>query len=281
MYVPGHSFGRIRLGDRLRAVREAAGATRLDAARAIFKRNEDTIRHFETGNRLIDPLQLDTLVRFYRCGEEVAAELQELHALASTPGDFATFGLPENIVTYLELERAASVIRTWQTAIIPGMLQIKPYMRRLFELGKVDPNAIDQRVRARLKRRERLHTPIPVQLTAVISEEALLRCAGEPDVGSVQLKHLLAVAELENVEIRIMEVSVGMHVGMSGSFTCLMFPDEVVDDFAYLETTIGNQLTDQAATVGQLNRMFNELCSQALTPSKSLALIAQLATQEK
>ncbi len=131
-----------------------------------------------------------------------------------------------------------------------------------------------------MKRQERLRpikdAPDPVQLTAVIAEEALLRCAREPDVGPAQLAHLIEVANLETVEIRIMGLDAKMHVGMDGSFTCLTFPEGTVGDFAYQETTSGGQLTDLASTVRHLDTLFNELRSHTLDPTKSVALIAQL-----
>ncbi len=285
MHVPGQPFGRIRLGDRLRALREDKDISRLEAARAIKKRNEDSVRHFESGNRLIGELELEVLARFYGCSADVTAELEELYAHARKPGEFASFGLPESIVTYLDLERAASVVRTSQNLVIPGMLQVESYIRRFFQLGGVGANLVDQRVRARLKRQERLlpskDAPDPVQLTAVIAEEALRRCAREPDVGSAQLAHLIEVAGQGNVEIRIMDLDARMHAGMAGSFTYLTFPDGVVGDFAYQETPSGGQLTDLASTVRYLDTLFHELRSQALDPTKSLALIAQLAEQSK
>lgn len=291
MYVAGHSFGRMRLGDRLRELREAAGISRADAAQVIKKRTGDAIRHYETGARLIDPLQLDVLARHYaqalagHGGGAILAELEELYAQASQPGEFATFGLPENIVTYLELERAAKEIRTFQNLIIPGMLQIEPYMRRLFQLGKVPASDVDQRVRARLKRQQRLAKdggcPHPVELVAVIAEEALLRCAREPGVGAAQLTHLADVASQENIEVHIMDLDAKMHAGMPGSFTHLTFKDGVVDDLVYLETTSGSQLTDVASTVSELGSLFDGLCVQALDLTKSLDLIAQHAKQGK
>ncbi len=280
VHMPGQPLGRIRLGDRLRALRERAGVTRLEAARAIKKRNEDSVRHFETGHRLIGELELDVLARFYKCSPGVIAELEELYTYARRPGEFANFGLPENIVTYLELERAANVIRTFHNLVIPGLLQAEPYVRRLLQLGNFEANVIDQWVRARLKRQERLApstaTPNPAQLIAVIAEEALLRCAREPDVGAAQLARLIEVGGQENVEIRIMDLDAKMHPGMAGSFTCLAFPEDMVGDFAYQETTSGGQLTELAATVTHLDMVFGKLRSQALGAKESLALIARL-----
>ncbi len=286
MPVPG-SFGRVRLGKRLQELRERASERagrkidRQEAASVIMKPRADVIRFFENGDRLIELLPLTVLARFYECSDDEIAELKDLHELASRPGEFNSFGLPEAVVSYLELERSAVVIRSFQNVIIPGILEVEPYMRRLFQLDKVDTNVIDQRVRARLKRQERLRptkdAPDPVQLTAVIAEEALLRCAREPDVGPAQLAHLIEVANLDNVEIRVMDLKARMHAGMTGSFTCLTFPKGTIDDFVYQETTSGGQLTDVPSTVAHLVTMFNELRSQALDPTRSSALIAQLA----
>jgi transcriptional regulator with XRE-family HTH domain len=261
----------------LRALREDKDLSRLETARAIKKRNEDSVRHFESGNRLIGELELEVLARFYGCSADVTAELEELYAYARKPGEFASFGLPETIVTYLDLERAARLVRTSQNLIIPGMLQVEPYMRRLFQLAKVDANVIDQQVRARLKRQERLRAPDPVQLIAVIAEEALLRCAQERQVGPAQLAQLIEFAGQENIEIRIIDLEAGMHAGMTGSFTCLTFPAGTVDDFAYQETASGGQLTELATTVRHLELQFNELRRQALGVNESLDLITQLA----
>lgn len=299
VYVAGHSFGRKKLGARLRELREAARISRLAAAQIIMKRTADAIGHYETGARLIQPLERDVLARHYaqalaELGPQVLVklglessgaildELEELYTLASKPGEFTTFGLPENVVTYLELERAAAEVRTFQNLIIPGLLQVDSYMRRLFQLGKVPASDVDQRARARLKRQERLRptkdAPDPLRLTAVIGEEGLLRCAREPEGGHAQLTHLAEVASLENVEVRVMDLD-GMHAGMDGSFTRLDFNDEVVEPLAYLETTSGTQLlTDVAATVRDLDALFDELCGQALDSTKSLALITQLAS---
>lgn len=157
--VRGKPLGRRVLGDRLRALRTAKGFSRGDAARAIKKRTEKIVGHFETGERLIPELELDVLAKFYECTDEEIAELEELRERASQPSEFASFGLPESTIRYLELERAASTIRTFQNLIIPDMLQVEPYMSRLFQLAHVEPSVIDSWVQARLKRQERLRPP--------------------------------------------------------------------------------------------------------------------------
>ncbi|MGH3825534.1 MAG: helix-turn-helix domain-containing protein [Pseudonocardiaceae bacterium] len=282
--MPGRAFGRIILGQRMRELRERAGVTREAALAAIEKEGHhpDTLRKAEEGTRLLRKLEVTTLARLYGCTEAEVAGVRKLWDQAREPSAFASFGLPEHVVAYLDLERAATEVRTFQNLIIPGMLQVEPYMRRLFQLAHVEPSVIDSWVQARLKRQERLRpskdAPDPVQLIAVIGEEALLRCVREPE-GPDQLAALVEFANLENVEIQIMDLDAKMHAGMAGSFTHLTFEDDVMGDFVYQETISRGQLTDLAATVRYLDTLFDELRSQALDPTKSLTLIAQLAKQ--
>jgi transcriptional regulator with XRE-family HTH domain len=268
MHVPGQPYGRRVLADRLRRLR-GDKVSREEVARAI-RRPLASYKHFETGERPIPELELYVLAQFYGLSEEEAAELEELRQRATRPSEYASFGLPEETTNYLDMEREADEIRTWQNLIIPGMLQVEPYMRRLFE-GTVPASEIDQRVRARLKRQERLSE---VQLTAVIAEEALIRCAKVP----VQVARLAQLAEeQDNIEIRIMPLWAGLHRGMAGSFTHLALDPGY--RFAYQETASGSHLVDKPSTVGFLVTLFDELRDQALDPDESLALISRLAHQ--
>lgn len=267
MHVPGQPYGRRVLADRLRALR-GENISREEVARAI-RRPLASYKHFETGERPIPELELYVLAQFYGLSEDEATELEELRQRATRPSEYATFGLPEDVTSYLDMEREAHEIRTWQNLIVPGMLQVEPYMRRLFE-GTGPASEIDQRVRARLKRQERLSE---VQLTAVIAEEALIRCAKVP----VQVARLAQLAEQHNIEIQIMPLWAGLHRGMAGSFTHLVL--DLDYRFAYQETASGSHLVDKPSTVGFLVTLFDELRDQALDPDESLALISRLAHQ--
>ncbi len=240
----------------------------------MIKRPLASYKHMETGERLIPALELEVLGQFYGLSKDEIAELEELRQRANRPSEYASFGLPEDVVIYLDMEREAHEIRTWQNLIIPGILQVEPYMRRLFELGGFAPNEIDQRVRARLKRQERLTGEQPVKLSVVIAEEALIRCAKIP----VQVARLADFAEWDNIEIRMMPLHHGLHRGMDGSFTHLALggAEDLVYDFAFQETASGSQLTDKPTTVRYLLTLFEELRSQALDVTESLTAISRL-----
>lgn len=128
-----------------------------------------------------------------------------------------------------------------------------------------------------LQRQERLSGPDPLQLTAIISEGALARCARHPEVAGDQLAQLAERASWPNIELRVLPLSAGLHVAMAGSFSLLSFPDGVLPDAAHQEYVVGGHVIDDASVVSQLDTLFSKLGSQSLATDESLAMIAQLA----
>ena len=100
---------------------------------------------------------------------------------------------------------------------------------------------VNRRVAARMKRQERLTGSNPLQLTAVVSQGALERCARQPSVGRAQLRRLIACAQWPNIELRVLPFEVGLHVAMAASFMLLSFPEGLLNDVAYQEYAVGGE----------------------------------------
>jgi hypothetical protein len=168
-------------------------------------------------------------------------------------------------------------LRCLDIEIIPGLLQTEQYMRRLYSLSD-PPSAkeIDRLVKARLQRQGRLAEPDALQLTAVVSQGALERCARDKAVAAAQLAQLLERATRPNIELRVLPFDLGLHVG-TGPFTLLAFPDQLLPDAAYQEYAVGGHIIDDQSIVARLATLFDELRGQALGCDESLTMIAQLA----
>jgi hypothetical protein len=110
---------------------------------------------------------------------------------------------------------------------------------------------------------------------------ALLRCPGDGQLAAGQLARLIEVAAWPNIELRVLPFDVGLHVDMTGPFSLLSFPDDLLPDIAHQEYVVDGHLIDDAAVVSQLTTVFSELRSQALGPDESLAMIAQLAEHQR
>ena len=281
--MPGPIVGRVVLGQRLEAHRNARNLSALDAARAIGDRTDIRVRHYEAGRRVPKYETVALLGQRYGLTEEQVADLQAMREVAAARNHWARYQLPETASTYMGMEEDAIELRTVEHVTVPGILQTEAYTRRKLELGGLAPVDVGKRVTARLQRQKRLATDdeSPLALFAVISEAALRRCAAEAEVGWLQLEHLKSLGQRPNVEVRVLPLDIGLHAGMDGGFSVLHFEEGVLQDIAYVENVMGGHLNDEAPTVAALEMLFGKLRSQALDPNDSLDWIIQLAEQTR
>lgn len=171
------------------------------------------------------------------------------------------------------IEREAVSLRSWELAVIPGLLQIDEYARAL--LRGVLPDASDEEVEvqasARMQRQEILDRRDPPMLWAIMDEAALRREVGGPGVMRGQAEHLLAMARRPKVKVLVVPASAGAHVGLSGAFAIAEFRD--APEAAYLETAAQGQISDHPAIVKACAQVFDTLRAEALPPRASLDLI--------
>lgn len=276
--MPGPTIQRKLLGIELRRLREAAGVTRPEAAAAL-KCSPARIGHIEIGKNALGYAELVVLLRdHYGANETTLAVLEELRQEATKRGWWSTYGLPEWFAGFVGLEHDATSVRAFELELIPGLLQTEEYTRACFALDdRWSAKEVDRRVRVRLQRQERLYGPDPLQLTAVVSEGALVRCAYQPGVAAGQLRQLAERASWPNVELRVLPQNAGLHVAMAASFNLLSFPDDLLPDAAHQEYVVGGHVIDDTSVVSQLSKLFDKLRSQALAPNESLTMITELA----
>ena len=127
--------------------------------------------------------------------------------------------------SWVEQERRALLVRTWEPLVIPGALQCEAYMREVFSATPRNAGRIDELVASRLERQANtIDRDDPVALSAIIGEMALRR--GPRDVLKKQLGHLVDVGHRRHVKVRIIPAeNEGIHVGLSGPFNIAHLPD--------------------------------------------------------
>jgi hypothetical protein len=145
--------------------------------------------------------------------------------------------LPNWFQYYLDLEAAATLIRTYEVQFVPGLLQTEGYARAVILLGygTEDREEIERRVAVRMARKRLLTRPNAPQLWAVIDEAVLRRPIGGPDVMRSQIEALDEAGGLSNVRLQVMPFRVGGHAAAGGAFTILRFPDQDLPDVVYIE----------------------------------------------
>lgn len=177
-----------------------------------------------------------------------------------------------------EFEGEATEIRSFETLLIPGLLQTADYAAAVFEGVRVlDPLVVERSVQARLKRQQFLDRPPPPIFWAVIDEAALTKKVGGAATMRAQLQHVLAMARRPTIGIQILPDSVGAHASMSGPFTLLEYEDDPA--LVYVETPTGDLFVEGMEQVSRYTVRYDHLRASALSVIDSERYLADLVEQ--
>jgi transcriptional regulator with XRE-family HTH domain len=279
----GPTVPRIALGTQLRRLREASNLTTGQAAEAI-RATHSKISRLERGRTAARPRDVADLLSLYGVTDE--AEREKLLALtraASAPGWWRQYSdiLPRWFELYIGLEKAASVIRTYEVQFVHGLMQTEDYARAVILIANANASAeeVERRVSLRMQRQQLLTQPDAPELWAVLDEAALRRSPDGPDVMRAQLEHLLRLTDLPNVTLQIVPFDVGPHAAAGGPFTILRFPEPDLPDVVYLEQLNSALYLDQPDDVIDYMTVMNRLCIQAATGAASKDKLSALLRQ--
>ena len=188
----GPTVLRMLLGGQLRRLREAAGITP-DRAGYEIRASRSKISRVEHGRVSFKERDVADLLTLYGVTDEQERQhMLSLAQQANSPGWWARYDdvMPDWFETYVGLEQATSLIRTYELQFVPGLFQTEDYARAVTVLGHraASPAEIDRRVSLRLKRQQILSgDETGPKVWAVIDESALRRPLGGRDVMRAQL----------------------------------------------------------------------------------------------
>jgi hypothetical protein len=235
----GPIIRRILLGAQLRQLREQSGVSREEAG-YLIRASESKISRMELGR--VGFKERDVTDLLIRYGVDDVAEREALVKLAreaNAPGWWQRYHdlIPDWFHTFLGLEEAASVLRTYEILFVPGLLQTQDYARAVMTRAwpRAREEEIDRRLRLRLTRQQILGRSNGPTLWAIIDEAALRRRIGGPEVLRSQLEYLIEVIRNPRITIQITPLRVGMHSAEAGAFTIMRFPEPELPDVVYVE----------------------------------------------
>jgi transcriptional regulator with XRE-family HTH domain len=274
---------RIALGTQLRRLREASSITSLEAAEAI-RATPSKISRLERGRTAAKQRDVADLLSLYGVTDQAEREeVLEVVRQASAPGWWQQYSdvLPRWFESYIGLEKAASVIRSYEVQFVQGLLQTEDYARAVILIGNAHASAaeIDRRVSLRMARQDLLIQPGAPELWAVLDEAVLRRSPGGPEVLRAQLEHLLRVTELPNVTLQIVPFDAGPHAAAGGPFSILRFPEPDLPDLVYLEQLNSAVYLDHPEEVTNYLAIMDRLVVQAETDIASRNMIKALLRQ--
>jgi transcriptional regulator with XRE-family HTH domain len=278
----GPTVRRMLVGAELRRLRTAKGLSREAAGEAI-RASEWKIHRLENGQVSFKEHDIVDLLRLYGVtDEDEVAEFVVLAREANTPGWWQRYGdvLPQWFRTYVDLESAASLIRTYEGQLVPGLLQTDDYIRAVVHDASLEPSEdVGRRVRLRMARQTVLTGEHPPRLWAVVDEAALRRPVGGREVMRGQLERLIAATKLPNVTLQILPFAGGAHPAMVSAFSILRFADRELPDVVYLEHLTNAVYLDKREEVERYLDVMELLCVASQPPARTVELLTKFLDQ--
>jgi transcriptional regulator with XRE-family HTH domain len=270
---------RMVLGKRLRQLREQAGVSFEEAARAL-EVTALTVRRIEKAEVGLRIPYVRELLRLYGVP---AAEVDDFLALAreaNQPGWWYKYRdvLPDWFSAYVSLESEASVIRLYEPHYVPGLLQTHDYATTLMRVGfPNEPEGdIARRVALRMKRQDLLAKPEAPAVWAILDETVLRRPVGGPGVMRAQFDRLTEVLDMPKVRIQIMRFGVGAHPGAFGPFHHFRFGFSELPDIVYTESLVGAVYVDRPDDVVSYLEVLDRMSVQAEPVARTRAILGEL-----
>ncbi|MFE6754453.1 helix-turn-helix domain-containing protein [Streptomyces sp. NPDC057684] len=256
-------------GKELRWKREAAGLTLQQLVEGSFY-GQSHLSEIERGERRmprdlaehVDRV-LETDGFFGRRCEEVRKARKGGHA--------------EYYADVVELEGRAREIEDWDPVLLPGPLQLEPYIRAVIRAAHPleDEGSVAAKVSARRERAWLFEDPKAPESWIVLHESVIRQPIVGPSEMAEQLAHVAEVARNRGFIPQILPWNSGAHPFMMGTTRFLTFGD--APSLMYTEGMYSGQLIDDPSLVRQYMKAYDRLRAAALPPEVSLRMIEKAA----
>jgi transcriptional regulator with XRE-family HTH domain len=276
---------RRRLRAELKRARLEAGFTQESVAEEMDWSLSKIIR-IETGAVGVSRNDLIALLRLYKVNDPERIEhLTVLGKIARQQSWYSTYRelVPPIYFQYIEYETSASVIRAYESLIIPGLLQTEQYAARVMSLYRIhlEPDLVRARAEIRMKRQKFLmEREDPPELFFVLDEAVISRLIGDEETRRGQLDRLISTARQPRVTIEIIPASVGLHSGMGENFTLLEFSDPNDDEVLYFESAREAIFSEgDAEEISIYRELFQHVRNMSLGPGATLEYLLRVSNK--
>ncbi len=279
-----HPYGELsgqrrRLGEALRAARANAGLSGEQLAKQL-EISQSRLSRIELGQQAAS---VDVVRRWTAATEVPDERVCELVAWAEAAAVEAVAlrtvrprGLAQLQHDSREFEASAATIYEFDPVLVPGLLQVPDYSRRIFVAGKPSHSAADiaAAVAGRMDRQLALYEGI-TRFEFVITEAALRWWVGPPNVMLAQLDRITALVGLDSVHVGVIPLDTEVGVWHEHGFA--VFDDRPDDDpVVTVETQTSQVTTTDPAEVAFYRDAFARLREAALQGAEADALLRRI-----
>ncbi|KNB52911.1 helix-turn-helix domain-containing protein [Streptomyces caatingaensis] len=245
-------------GSELRRVRLAEGKSQSETAK-LAHTTQAMISYVESAKRVPS--------------EELA---RDLDLAFGTGGHFGRlyplvikFAYPSWFLPFVQFERDASSIRSFQPQVIPGLLQTEEYAREVLASGR--PDSLDDLLAARMTRQDLFERDTPPRTWFVMDDYALTRAFMPPKIMKGQFQHLLQAADRPRTVIQVVPRDAPPHPGLAGPFTLLSFDEG--SDVLHVDGYSQGWTVLDAGRISEAAHAYDLIRATALSPRASADLI--------
>jgi transcriptional regulator with XRE-family HTH domain len=279
------SVRRRRLGSMLCTLRDSVGLSQEEVARRVGKGyDKSRVSKVENGRLGVSQDVLAEMLDLYGVTDVGKREvLLKLARDGARRGWWQTYSdiISPAYAELISLEEDAKSLRSFQTLLVPGLLQTAAYARATITAINMSstPEQVNARVEVRRARQAVLSRAEPLEVWAII-HEAALRTTMAPGVMRDQCQWLLDSMDLPHVSIQILPMDAPPHPGMPGAFTVLGFPESADLDVVHVEGLASALYVEDATDVAVYGSAFEHLRAHALPFAASADLTARIKQEQ-
>jgi transcriptional regulator with XRE-family HTH domain len=270
---------RQHLGAKLRALRELAGLRNEDLAEALGT-SPATVSRMESGERVVTLPEISIWVQKTGAPAATRTELASLAQAAQTQvrpwRSRFQHGADQAQQETAAIEASARTIFYYDHAVISGLLQVRDYARRVFELADVGTADIPAKVDGRMRRQSVLLDQSK-QFTILMTEAALRWRPGSAELQIQQLRQIAAVMRLPNVSIGILPLHGRARVLYPEGFQVFADRDDDADTLVLVELVPDELTLSEPDDVALYLRESDRLRSAALFDDQARTLLDRIA----
>lgn len=198
-------MNRGELGAALRALRQASGKEAKAVARSAVM-STSKLSKIETGKVAPSVVDVESILTAIGVSDEVKTEYLEV-VRASTTETTAwrlvrRMGVHKAQQQTRALESQMTLLRLFQPALIPGLLQTPEYIRAILSRHGLTEDVLTRTTTARLERQQVLYDPAK-ELQFVITENVLRWRIVSPLRMAEQIGRLISLSRLPNIDMRV------------------------------------------------------------------------------
>lgn len=236
------------------------------------------LSRWETGKAPPDPEQVGVLLGALGVVGDEQERLLD-NARAALDPTWVAPGVDRQLSALLDFEKTATHIVDVSPLLIPGLIQTEDYARAIMDDGTLTPGEVQSAVTMRIGRQHILTRTNPLHLVALIGQPALRRPIGGWPVMIEQLRQLLKLNQLPNVEIKALPDGTDYDPSLAGPFVLYEFA--LGAPIVHFEHHRSSMFLPDKKDVEDMRVAAERITELALSSGNTSELIAELVNSEE